>query len=370
MDFFRLLRVSLGITQEHPLGTGADMWRWLYSTAIRQSLVGICYQGIRRLPNEKMPPVEAAMQWAVETESIREMNEILNKEAARLTEVFAREGRRTVILKGQANARLYPDKYSRQTGDIDIWVEGGHDSVVELLKKMGLIDNLGKTPLGGGATDSYHHIHLPENEQGVTVEVHFRPASGNFNPLTNQRLQRWLEDEIKISEKADEGFNVPSVRFALVMQLAHIQRHFLSGGIGLRQVCDYYWLLHEASEDDVKSVRDVLLRFGLYHTARALMWVLEEVLQMDRTLMICDPDSCRGQWLLREIMTGGNFGWYNRRAAAGVWEGFFQSRVRRLKMMPFNFGEVVWMEIKYMKDIIRTLPVRIRYRTLSLRGVR
>jgi hypothetical protein len=31
--------------------------------------------------------------------------------------------------------------------------------------------------------------------------------------------------------KVDEGFYVPSVRFALVMQLAHIQRHFLAGGI-------------------------------------------------------------------------------------------------------------------------------------------
>lgn len=31
--------------------------------------------------------------------------------------------------------------------------------------------------------------------------------------------------------KVDEGFYVPSVRFALVIQLAHIQRHFLAGGI-------------------------------------------------------------------------------------------------------------------------------------------
>lgn len=31
------------------------------------------------------------------------------------------KGHRTAILKGQANARLYPDKYARQPGDIDIF---------------------------------------------------------------------------------------------------------------------------------------------------------------------------------------------------------------------------------------------------------
>lgn len=94
---------------------------------------------------------------------------------------------------------------------------------------------------------SYHHVHLPENEQGVTVEAHFRPSSGNFNPITNRRLQLWLKKEILSATMVEEGFCVPSIRFALVMQLAHIQRHFLGGGIGLRHVCDYYWLLCEIS---------------------------------------------------------------------------------------------------------------------------
>ncbi len=369
-NFYRLLRMSMGLTQEELIQADVDTWRWLYGTAVRQSLVGTCYQGICLLPLGNMPPIDIAMLWASEAESIRGMNDILNKEAAQLTEDFAKLGRRTVILKGQANARLYPDKYSRQPGDIDIWVEGGHDSVVMLLKEMRLAETIDTTSVEGGATDSYHHIHLPKNEQGVTVEVHFRPSSGNFNSFTNRRLQRWLESEIRTSEKTVEGFNVPSIRFALVMQLAHIQRHFLSGGIGLRQICDYYWLLRGASEDDMGAMRDVMKRFGLSNMAGALMWVLHEVLKLDASLMICAPDRRRGEWMLREIMAGGNFGWYNQEPSKGVWKGFFQSRLRRLKMLPFNSSEVVWMEIIYMRAIIKTLPVRIKYRTFSLRGVR
>ena len=48
----------------------ADGWRRLYQTAIRQSLVGVCYQGVCLLPEGSKPPAEIAMQWACEAESI------------------------------------------------------------------------------------------------------------------------------------------------------------------------------------------------------------------------------------------------------------------------------------------------------------
>ena len=57
-QFYKLLRLSLRLTQEFPVEVDADGWRRLYQTA---------------------------------------------------------------ILKGQANARLYPDKHARQPGDIDIF---------------------------------------------------------------------------------------------------------------------------------------------------------------------------------------------------------------------------------------------------------
>ena len=99
----------------------------------------------------------------------------------------------------------YPDKYARQPGDIDIWVEGGRESVLALLPNH--------------PKAAYHHVHLPKNELGVTVEVHFRPSSGNFNPITNRRLQRWLKKEILSATMVEEGFCVPSIRFALGLRL-------------------------------------------------------------------------------------------------------------------------------------------------------
>jgi hypothetical protein len=202
------------------------------------------------------------------------------------------------------------------------------------------------------------------------VEVHFRPSSGNFNPFTNRRLQRWLEQEIASScQPVDEGFNVPSVRFALMMQLSHVQRHFLVSGIGLRHVCDYYWLLKNSSEEDRLEVAALLGSFGLRYTASALMWVLHEVLHLDEDLMLCPPDSYRGEWMLREIMAGGNFGHHAGREKHGTLRRVMEGRLRHLKLMRFDFWEEFWVEVNFCKAVITTLPTRIRYRTLSLRDI-
>ena len=358
----------MGLAEQKGFEATAEDWQWLYEEAVRQSLVGVCWQGVCLLPKDNKPPVEIGIQWAGETETISGLNELQYKEAVRLTKLFGDAGHQTAILKGQANARLYPDKFSRQPGDIDLWVEGGRNSVINLLISMGLLDeiptieNVGKR---GRPTKSYHHVHLPPNEKRVSIEVHYRPSSGNFNPFTNKRLQRWLEQEILHTTTVPEGFNVPSVCFALVMQLSHIQRHFLRIGIGLRQICDYYWLLRNSSEEERQVVADCLKGFGLRETAGALMWVLNEVLQLDRKLMLCEPDSYRGEWMLRKIMDGGNFGYYAQ-AAQGMWRRVFAGKLRQLRLMRFYFGEVFWGEVNYCKVVIQTLPERIRRRSFSL----
>jgi hypothetical protein len=376
-QFFQLLRLgSQGGRQPESEQAQETIpltaWRDLHETAVRQSLIGVCYRGICLLPADKKPPSDIVLQWAGEAEGISGMNRLQNQEAARLTRLFAEAGHQTAILKGQANARLYPDPLSRQPGDIDIWVEGGREKVMELLLRLNLIDERPSVKTIGKknqATISYHHVHLPPTQDGVIVEVHFRPSSGNNNPQTNRRLQGWLEQEIQMRTMTEQGFCVPSTPFALVMQLSHIQRHFLGGGIGLRQICDYCLLLQSATDDERRKVSALLSRFGLRHTAGALMWVLAEVLHLDNGLMLCKADSYRGEWMLREIMTGGNFGRYAKHQQHGLWQRFFEGKRRNLQLMRFDFWEIFWAEVSYWKTIVRTLPARIRYRTLSLRDV-
>lgn len=354
-QLFQLLRLSLGLSHDFPGKLGVGEWKALYRLAGQQSVIGVCYEGVSRL----QPPFELAMRWAYDAETTRGLNGLLNSEAARLSRAFAEAGRATAILKGPANARLYPQPLLRQPGDIDIWVEGGRKSVLQLLNTS---DRLGGPP----EYTTYHHAHMPLTEQGVEVEVHYRPSSGNYNIFSNWRLQRWLESEIAVGrEEVPEGFAVPSVRFALMMQMAHVQHHFFEGGMELRLLCDYYLLLRHSQADDRACVSAQLKRLGLRHAAGALMWVLQKVLLLGDELLLCPPDSYRGEWLLREMMSSGNQGQYAEWQKYGAWRRFLMNKRRQLRLLRFDFWEAFWQLLYYWKWLAETLPERIRHRTFS-----
>ena len=359
--FFELLQVALGTREKLSRVPSATEWESLFEEAERQAVVGVIFGGLERLPAEQWPSLDLKLEWIGELQAIEAQNRLLNAEARRLTEVFAAEGRRSAILKGQANALLYTNRFSRQPGDIDIWVEGGRQSVKTLLNRLEMTDD--------HTTSSYHHVHLSPNEQGVVVEVHFRPSSGNHNPLTNRRLQRFLNDELSQLTTCEEGFCVPSVTFALVMQLAHIQRHFFDEGVGLRQIVDYFLLLRSSTVEERSVVTGCLKRFGLLHFAGALMWMLSATLRMEEELLLCEPDEKRGCRLLSDVMEGGSFGSYSERMQIGLVKGFVKGRLRHLSLVSFDYPEGIWMEIDYWKDFICRTPKRIAKRRLSLRGV-
>ena len=224
----QMLRMSMGCEPVATVQLTARQWRELYRMACQQTLVGVVYGVVKQMDETTRPPLDVMLEWTARAEAIKGYNRKMNEMATSLTKWFDEHGRHSVILKGQANARLYPHPEERQPGDIDIYVEGGRQEVLELLSQHGMMDDRAEV--------IYHHVHLPPQDNMVSVEVHFRPSSGNHNPFTNNRLQRVLNKEIAKTEVCAEGFNVPTVTFALLMQLSHIQRHFLGGGIGLRQI--------------------------------------------------------------------------------------------------------------------------------------
>lgn len=343
-----------------------EEWPALYEMAVRQSVLGVAYAGIQRLPKDAQPPMELAFQWASEAETIRGHNRLVNGVAARLTDFFAAEGRRSAILKGPANARLYPDPGMRQCGDIDIWVEGGRTEIESLLLRKGLLhvpDTSVPRP------ESSHHFHLPEPIDGVEVEVHFRPSSGNQNPFSNARLQKFLESELENLVQTDVGFWSPSVRFALVMQLAHIQRHFLTSGIGLRQLLDYLVLLKHSSAADREFLSSRLRCFGLNRTAGALMWILHYGLGLPGSLLLCKPHMGRGLQMVAQAFTGGNFGLFSKERNRNIVAWWVYNWAHPLRNFFFDPLEVFWIEARYWKRFVSSIPLRIRLRKISIRDV-
>ncbi|MCQ2096633.1 MAG: nucleotidyltransferase family protein [Fibrobacter sp.] len=176
--FFALLRYSLGIGESFAHRLSAEEWGWMREEAIRQALVGVLYMGVKNLPEDLRPPRLLLMQWAFDAENIRGTNQKVNEVAAKLTRMFKKRGRESVILKGPANALLYPDPFARSCGDVDIMLPGGRDSVVKLLTEMELME---------GATVNSLHAELAESLFSVSVEVHY-VASNTYSPFQNRRL--------------------------------------------------------------------------------------------------------------------------------------------------------------------------------------
>ena len=336
-------------------------WNALHLECLRQQLVGIIFRAIRHLPKNQRPPLGLIFQWASEAETVRGHNKLMYEEAAKLTQLFDARNRKTAVLKGPANARLYPDLFMRQVGDIDLWVDGNRNDVVSLLRDM-------KFEFNDDDMLSTHHVQSLWGNNNISVEFHYKPSSENDNPFTGSRMLLYLKQKILIAERVHEGFYVPSIEFALVMQLAHIQWHFLENGIGLKQLVDYYILLSHSTPDNRLEVASNLKSFGLWKTCGAVMWILEYVFGLDPEKMLTKPDERRGRILLAAINAGGNFGMNPQKQDDSLcFVSWLKRRMRMVRLFPFDPVNVFWHEIGYWKAFVRYIPCRIKKRRISVR---
>ena len=89
------------------------------------------------------------------------------------------------------------------------------------------------------------------------VEFHYRPMVLR-DPIKNKRLQRFFDENAPIQFEntvlldKEKGLQITATTnaFNLVHQLVHIYLHFITGGVGLRQWMDYYFVLKVCQIDD------------------------------------------------------------------------------------------------------------------------
>jgi hypothetical protein len=235
--FFDFLRFCIGSAKEIPDSLKEVDWKELYAIAKKQCLVGVLFAGIKKLPAEHVGmEKELLLRWMAECQMLEKANVRLNDAAIQVSEWFRKKGFRTCILKGQGNALMYPNPYSRTPGDIDIWVEGGDKRVISFVRSISPHEKA-----------CYHHIEFP-SYKGVEVEVHYRP-SFLLCFWHNRKLQKYYErvKEEQFSHRVMLGeqgeIAIPTVEFNLIFQLTHIYAHLMNEGIGLRQLVDYYYVL-------------------------------------------------------------------------------------------------------------------------------
>ena len=336
--FFELLQAAAGARESvSTIPANREEWEELFKTVGEHSLLAVTFPVIDRLHDETDIPLSVYSRWAMVAEKTEEKNRSHREACVRLHDRFLENGMRTCILKGQAAAALYPEPGLRQSGDIDIWVEGERQATVDFLRERFPVKKV-----------VYHHCDV-QMLKGIGVEVHFTPTWMN-SPFANRRLQKWFKacSEAQFS-RFDEalGFCVPTLRFDAVYMLLHIYRHVLDEGVGLRQLLDYYYVLKHLDDTSRAEAFSDLKLLRMQKFAAQVMYVLREVFNLDGNLMLCAPDGRGGEFLLSEILRAGNFGRYDPRNAHEKGEGMVKHGRRKFgRGVRFFFhypSEVFWM---------------------------
>lgn len=305
---FEFLRFALGIGGNPPECIGDIDWQKLFDFSVRQSIAGVMFRGIERLSKDgPRPSRDIILHWYAMAEQIKKQNMQLNMASACAMSRFRRDGHSCCILKGQGNALMYPDPLTRTPGDVDVLMEGSRMEISRYIRSI-----------SPNAAIAYHHISLSTN--GIPVEVHYT-ASFNANLFYNSRLQRFLsvnkdgqfDNNCQLPGGSGE-ISVPKDDYNRIFQLSHIMVHFFFEGVGLRQMTDYFYLLERGFSDEERAGDERLLRrFGMYKFARAVMFVMKAVYGLDDKHLLVNPDEKTGSLLLGEILSSGNFGYYDTR---------------------------------------------------------
>ena len=247
---FAFLKYCLGYKGNMSRVIAGMDWQELYSFASKQALLGLCFEGIERLGKEypeelKQNPIgrELLMTWMGKAQQIRRQNMKVNAVAGKLFSMLREDGLRCCILKGQGNALMYPNPYSRTPGDIDVWIDASRERIMEYAQKKFELE------------DDIRLQHLETSLDGVPVELHFFPCSMN-NPIYHARLQKWFRRNADLQCSHIVGLPdgagdiaIPTTAFNVIYQLMHLYHHFFDEGIGMRQIIDYFLVVNDFSKN-------------------------------------------------------------------------------------------------------------------------
>lgn len=277
-------------------------WNGVLRLALQQTVVGVAYEGLCRLPDPLLPPEATLIKWVAETDSIERRNMAMNKALRLLLQLFADNDIVTVVLKGQGVASFYEKPLLRECGDIDLFfpVDGDGAKAKGLVEAKGI--NTSVEP-DGSLAYCWH---------GFTVEHHCR-LFDLVSPSNVKRVAA-LERQYGFSSvkiQADSLFmaSVPSPLLNLLMLNTHIMKHAFGWGIGLRQLCDMaraYHCLRDAV--DGAALRDAVGLLGVGRWTAMLHAFLVAQLGLDAASLPYGEESASAQPLADMVWRSGNFG--------------------------------------------------------------
>lgn len=342
-SYLAFLRYAIDDDADVPSCMSLIDWDGLLEFSQQQSIVGVMFHGMDKLPPHcaNHPDRYTVAKWYANNCIVVDNNRKVFRDASQLTLFLLRKGNtKACVLKGQANALMYPDPYMRTPGDVDLWTLMEPVQLLRFVKSLGVEMNI-----------EYHHIDFSAFTE-TPAEIHFFPSfMGNL--FYEWRLRRYFsrvkgeqfETLVTLPDDAGKIF-MPTDSFSRIFQLSHIMHHFFFEGIGLRQFIDYYYLLRRgfSREEQARQIK-LLKQLNMYKFAMGVMWIMKHVLGLDDQYLLVEPGEKVGKMLLNEILQSGNFGHHDKRyrfKGKTVYTQYFIEIYRNLHFAMVFPAEALW----------------------------
>ena len=305
--FFSVVRAALWKTPV-VVPEGFDDWSKVLKLAKAQTLTGLVADVLlgnadirAQLPEQAV----AKLKGAVRNNML--MHNLLNNTLILVVSKLRENGVESVLLKGQGIARNYPVPELRQCGDIDLYVgEENYEKAYEILEPIAseLED---KSVLKVGK-----HFHFKVGM--VTVEIHryaITDAYENKNRILQAYAAEGLSQNLRTFDFAGTPVNTAADNFNAFYIFYHLWHHFMAGGVGLRQLCDWMMFLHAHKETiSVEYLNGIVTEMGVKQAWQKLGCLLVDYLGMpvDKFPLYDARAGKKVDRVMNHILVEGNFG--------------------------------------------------------------
>jgi hypothetical protein len=97
----------------------------------------------------------------------------------------------------------------------------------------------------------------------------------------------------------------------------------------------YYVLLSEDSAAEREKAIKTIKYLGMGKFAKGIMYIMDKVFGLDKEKLLCEEDEKSGEFLMNEILIGGNFGSYDTRLGSkeneSKWHRYWRMNLRNLR---------------------------------------
>lgn len=253
------------------INIGEADWNGVFELSTVQGVMVLSLNGAMGLPKDLQPPMKLKLRWIASVEAAEKRYRHCLETAEKLSSRFKENNIQMLLFKGLALSRLYPVPFSREFGDIDIFLCGKAKEGDALLERIAVKHHgSSKKHTGfyyGGILIENHHTFLNHNYK-----------SFHHSEALEKRLMMMLteagifEEATSVASRSvNETLLFPPPDFDALFVTLHTIAHFPSG-ILLRQLCDLTVLFTAyKGKPDFSDYREALSEAGLLKVADAFI---------------------------------------------------------------------------------------------------